>query len=166
MRLVKIIQGTYGHRPNGSKSVHSISAGGTVELSDSEAKRLVALKVAAYVERPIIVAKDDTEDEPGAGTLPDGSEMPEGDDDGEGKGITALSGENDTEDDGDNAAELMGYSVDMSMDDLKELLSSCGLNYRVGMSKVDIVEMLKEYQDNNVDDDEAPPTLATEEPVT
>lgn len=47
MKEVKIIKGTYGHKVNGR--VKPVSLGGTVELQDAEADRLVALKVAEYV---------------------------------------------------------------------------------------------------------------------
>lgn len=47
MKEVKIIKGTYGHKVNGR--VKPVSLGGTVELQDEEAQRLVDLEVAEYV---------------------------------------------------------------------------------------------------------------------
>lgn len=47
---VKIISGTYGWRPDKDGSVEPVSKGGTCEVSDAEAARLVGLGVASYVE--------------------------------------------------------------------------------------------------------------------
>lgn len=47
---VKIISGTYGWRPDKDGSVEPVSKGGTCEVSDAEAVRLVGLGVASYVE--------------------------------------------------------------------------------------------------------------------
>lgn len=49
MRRVKIINGTYGYKPNPRKHVMPVSAGGVVEVSDEEAQRLVSIGVAAYM---------------------------------------------------------------------------------------------------------------------
>jgi len=49
MKRIKIINGTYGHRPEGSKSTHPKTANdGPFEVNDSEAERLVAMGVAAH----------------------------------------------------------------------------------------------------------------------
>lgn len=50
---VKIISGTYGWRPDKDGSVEPVSKGGTCEVSDAEAARLVGLGVASYVEPPV-----------------------------------------------------------------------------------------------------------------
>lgn len=49
---VKIISGTYGWRSDKGGSVEPVSKGGTCEVSDAEAARLVGLGVASYVESP------------------------------------------------------------------------------------------------------------------
>lgn len=49
MKKVKIINGTYGHRPKDAKFVTPVKTGEVVEVSDTEAARLVGLKVAAWV---------------------------------------------------------------------------------------------------------------------
>lgn len=48
MKTVQITEGTYGYRKEGSNRVRPVSIGGIVEVSDAEAERLVALKVAKY----------------------------------------------------------------------------------------------------------------------
>ena len=50
MKKVKIINGVYGARDNKTSRVTPVSIGGTVEVSDEEAARLVGFKVAAYVD--------------------------------------------------------------------------------------------------------------------
>ncbi len=47
---IKIISGTYGWRPDKNGSVEPVSKGGTCEVPDTEAARLVGLGVASYVD--------------------------------------------------------------------------------------------------------------------
>lgn len=54
MKRVKIIFGTYGHKPEGAKRIMPVSIGETVELSESESARLVGLGIAQYVHTPIV----------------------------------------------------------------------------------------------------------------
>ena len=51
---VKIIEGTYGYRPDPSKPflVRPVSAGGTCDVSAEECQRLIALGIAEAVETP------------------------------------------------------------------------------------------------------------------
>lgn len=51
MKLIKITNGTYGHRPGGSEFTKTKTANDEpFEVADAEAERLVAMKVAAYAE--------------------------------------------------------------------------------------------------------------------
>jgi len=51
MAIVKIINGTYGYRPEGSNYVIPVAAGDPpISVDDEEAKRLIGLGVAASVE--------------------------------------------------------------------------------------------------------------------
>ncbi|WP_050697994.1 hypothetical protein [Anaeromassilibacillus senegalensis] len=47
MKEIKIINGIYGYRPDGSKIVIPVKAGEVVEVSEEEAARLISLGVAA-----------------------------------------------------------------------------------------------------------------------
>lgn len=54
MKSIKIIAGSYGHRPEGSKSVTLITKQHPpIDVSDAEAERLIALGVAVIVENDI-----------------------------------------------------------------------------------------------------------------
>lgn len=63
MKKVKIVNGIYGYQPDDGKKAKGdekkkarrtipIPRGGTVEVTDAEAKRLVEMKVAVYAEEP------------------------------------------------------------------------------------------------------------------
>ena len=174
MKLVKIILGTYGYKPKGALSVKPISAGGTIEVSDAEVERLIALKVATAVsddevtaavhalqlagqsgveneaEREMKAIADVTEDEGG---------------DAEGSGDSEDENEADDTESVDLSDRIPEYSADMSLDELKDIFKDCDLPYRVGMSKVNMVAALDRHF--AVDDsDESLPVLSTEDPVT
>lgn len=157
MALIKIISGTYGHRPNGSKHPEPKRAGDPpFEVGEAEAKRLVALKVADYVKQA------ESEDE-----------IPVDDD------LERNTGENGEGGDAKPEDTKPEYSVDMDVSALRELMKDCGLAYKVGMSKADAVAALDAYyaeteDEATVDDDpegdpgknDNAPDLAVEEPVT
>lgn len=155
MTLIKIINGTYGHRPKGSRHPEPKRVGDLpFEVDETEAKRLIALKVAAYVKQA------ESEDE-----IP-------GDDD-----LERNPGENGEGNDTESEDTKPEYSVDMEVSVLRELMKACGLAYKVGMSKADAVAALDAYyaQDENdvrADDDpegsedDTEPDLGVEDPVT
>jgi len=49
MKTVKIINGTYGYKPEGTNRIKPVSVGGVVCVPDKEADRLVKLRVADYI---------------------------------------------------------------------------------------------------------------------
>ena len=57
------------------------------------------------------------------------------------------------------------YSIDMKASELRELLEECGLIYRVGMSKADMVAALDCYFEEETEDNESPPNIGAEDPV-
>jgi len=71
-------------------------------------------------------------------------------------------------DDDDNVEDedegIPKYNAETSFADLKQIMKDCGLTYKVGMSRVDVVAALDEYFADE-DDGEVPPALGTEEPV-
>ena len=155
MKLIKIINGTYGYRPEKSKCVEPKQAGDPpFEVSDEEARRLVALKVAAYVAE---IEPEEEEVDTNEAT-PDGVATSQNDESGGEAG-------NDPPDGTDGAQEQEGgipaYGPDMPFAELQEIMADCGLTFRVGMSKKDIIAALDEYF-ADADDGEAPPTLDPE----
>ena len=173
MKKVKIINGIYGHRPNGGIVVPVSPADGAIELSDEEAVRLIKLGVAAMAgatELPeafqlfgtaVKVAAGDDARESGTGAVatPQG-----GNADGEAGEDTPE--ENGGEEGAQDAQEKTSYNVVMKVDELRALLNEHGVPYRVGMTKADMVAALDEYFSGGEDDGETPPALAAEEPVT
>ena len=133
MKYVKIVNGIYGYKPEGSKHVEpKRPSDPAFLLDDREAERLVASKIAEY-----------------AGETPD----------------TVIEAAPKS---GGNA-EFPQYSVEMTVEKLREIMAQCGLGFKVGMSKVNMVEALDEYFAKGGAEDtngEEPPDLTPEEPVT
>ena len=70
MMKIEIICGTYGYRPDGSKHPIPIDRGGICEVSEEEAQRLFALRVARPAEEmpsPAVATPPAGEDGSGAG---------------------------------------------------------------------------------------------------
>lgn len=76
MKNIRIIEGTYGHRPGDGNKVVPVDRGQCCEVPDEEAARLVSLKVAEYAEEPVATPPGDGDDS-GTGTnTPDGEQPP------------------------------------------------------------------------------------------
>ena len=126
MTLVKIISGTYGYRPEKSNYVIPVSVGeGPISVDDDEAKRLVKIGVAAYVDaevplEDVATAVPGDSDGQTIGNSPDNGEGENGDSDpGE------ITGTLDPED-------LKGWK----MEDLKKLAADLGID-TTGIKKKD-----------------------------
>lgn len=128
--MIEIICGVYGGK-NGMKR----PGDGAFSLPADEEARLVARKVARYVGTP---AQADTEDDlPGDvnDSAPIGFDemppLPEG------------------------VIGIPEYSVDMKATELREIGKLCGLTFKVGMTKEEMVaELDKHIEENMVDDEE------------
>lgn len=149
MKKVKIVNGVYGYRPDGVGSTEPIGIGETVSLPDDEAARLVDLGVAIIVgDAPAPVATPDVGQSDGG----EGDDTPE---DGNGA------------EDGDEPPALPPYSVTMKADQLHVLLDRVGIQFKVGMTKADMVAALDaHFAEADEDSDETPPGLGAEDPVT
>lgn len=181
MRQVKIISGTYGHKPEGAATVSPVKTGEMVELSDGEANRLVRLRVAEYAEisKCAVPGELVTNLLPGGIAIPDNAEIGMGTGANPSENETGAGGEGSAEiladDDGDDegrdgdtendAADIPEYSTETSLGELKDIFKDCGLAYKVGMSKIEMVAHLDEYF-AAYDAGEALPTLGAEGPVT
>jgi len=173
MKQVKIINGIYGHRPDGGVVVPVSPADGAIELSDEEAVRLIKLGVAAMAgatELPeafqlfgaaVKAAAGDNARESGTGAVatPQGGKA-----DGE-AGEDTLEESGSTESAQDAQAKP-NYSVAMKVDELRTLMNEYGVSYKIGMTKADMAAALDEYFSGGENDGEAPPELTAEEPVT
>lgn len=162
MRLIKIINGTYGYRPAGARSIEPRQAGDpSFPVEDEEASRLVGLGVAVYVdesaqEAPSVV--DQAWEALGIKGVATGVGAGIGNGEGE---YTPV--ENDGVEDGEGAPS---YDVGMKANELRGLMEECGLVYKVGMTKAHMVATLnKHFRGEGVEDGEAPPALTAEEPI-
>ena len=126
MTIVKIISGTYGHRPENSPYVIPVTPRDpAISVDDDEAKRLVKIGVAAYVDaeaplEDVATAVPGDSDGQTIGNSPDNGEGENGDSDpGE------IAGTLDPED-------LKGWK----MEDLKKLAADLGID-TTGIKKKD-----------------------------
>ena len=143
MKKVKIIKGTYGYQPEGSKIVKAIDRGECVDLPEDKAARLVKLGVAVYVDEPDTTSENayvpDQEpigfdETPPEDSVEDSDELPELP-----EGVIAIP----------------EYSVEMKATELREIGKLCGLTFKVGMTKEEMVAALdKHIEENMVDDEE------------
>ena len=160
MKLIKIINGTYGYSSPTNKSVQTKTVNDApFEVTSSEAKRLVTLNIAAYVEM------NDEEDSStttttsetslnGIATLENDEEIPPAD----------LNTHTTETDEIPLSEGTPTYNADMPVAELKAILDDCGLTYKAGMNRVEMVAMLDDYFSSEEDDDAAP-NLNPEEPV-
>ena len=130
--MIKIICGVYGGKDGVKRPGDE-----PFSLSPEEEARLVARKVAVYVNESAAEApqdEDSLDDAPiGFDETPpeDLDELPEG------------------------VIGIPEYSVDMKPTELREIGKLCGLTFKVGMSKQEMVDALDKFFDENlVDDDE------------
>lgn len=172
MRKIKIISGVYGYRPAGSKYVEPKRAGDppfTVE--DEKATRLVAKKIAVYVDditliKEVATAIIDTEDDKKVDNPFDETKLPTDE-------ITATVV--DTVDDINEETTLPTneittpeepvYNVDMKVAELREIMDECQLPFKVGMTKVDMVAALDEYFSDDADDIDELPVISAEDSI-
>lgn len=146
--MIKMISGVYGYRDTDGTIKPKTSKDPPFSLSAEEERRLVRLRVAEYSDKP-------GEDTPESGTA-----TPAGGVEVTGEGDTP-TGDNSGAEGLESALGRPAYSVDTSFDDLKELLSLCGIKFKVGMSKAGMIATLDEYYGG---EDEAPPSLSPEDP--
>lgn len=150
--MIKIIQGTYGHR-EGAKIVAKTSADGPFDVTPEQEERLVGLGVAVHVEVQQAAAPEDPKDPPA--TPP-----------------ATGSGSDDVD-------ELPGYNSEMKLDELKEIAKAYGVDASSARKKIDVIEMIEaaksaasdqgdEDPDDEApegDDGETPPAIGAADPV-
>lgn len=137
--MIKMIAGVFGlpiTDENGNKRVQAMGVNsGPFSADPAQEKRLVDMKLAVYVEAPAAV---DSGVPIGFDETPDeDAKLP------------------------DCVIGIPKYSVDMKATELKEIGALCGLTFKVGMTKADMVAALdKHIAENSVDgyavDDETP----------
>jgi len=53
----------------------------------------------------------------------------------------------------------------MKVAELREIMDDCQLQYKVGMSKADMVAALDAYFEDEAEDEDSPPDLGAEDPI-
>ncbi len=123
MQKVKIISGAYGQKINGRTVLRM--KGSVIELDDTEAQRLIAIKAAEpFAEAVATTAETVSKVEAVSNSTDE---------------------ENASESDSEAVSDKPVYSTDTGINKLKALLKEYDLPYRVGMTKADIVAELDEY---------------------
>lgn len=136
--MIEMIAGVFGlpiTDENGRKRVQAMGVNsGPFSADPVQEKRLVDMKLAVYVKAP---AAADSGAPIGFDETPDEDAMPDG--------VTGIP----------------KYSVDMKATELREIGALCGLTFKVGMTKAEMVAALdKHIEEHSVDgftvDDETP----------
>lgn len=126
--MIQIVCGVYGHHING-RVVPKDRNAEPFELTPEQEARLVKQGIAVYVG-PSIEPDVEPEQEPD-GDAPELPELPDG--------VTGIP----------------AYNVDMKATELREIGAMCGLTFKVGMSKVEMVAALdKHIEEHTVEDPE------------
>ena len=136
--MIRIISGVYGGKDGVKRPGDK-----PFSLSPAEEARLVARKVAVYVDAPAPAPVDDyvLEDAPIGFDETPPEDFVEGDDE-----LPELP---------DGVIAIPEYSVAMKATELREIGKLCGLNFKVGMTKEEMVAALdKHIEENMVDDEE------------
>lgn len=133
--LIKIITGCYGHYENGKLKPKDRNSG-AFEVEDAEAKRLVEMGVAEYVNNAVATPCEVCAEEEPCENPPTVAEP-------------------------ENGAEEAVYQYDNStpMAELRKIAAERGIKVPVGMKKTELLELL------SGSDDEDAPNLGAEEPI-
>lgn len=155
MARVQIISGAYGYRPPGSKHPVPKRIGDTVTVSDSEAQRLIKLKVAALIDErtPVAVTSAPTD---GSG---DSSESVDTDAD-------QIPPESDER--ADTADVIVGHLdaeqlMELTKAELLKLADEMGIDVSNSDNKAEIVAAITQVEVST--GDIVPPELSAEAPV-
>lgn len=144
MKTVKIISGYYG------LSVHNImkpksADDAPFELPDEEAKRIVDLGIAEYVDdtHAAAITEDEKKD------LPKNNNHSSND-----------SSADKLSDEDSETAEIPDYNVNMTVTALRAIAKNAGISFRVGTTKEEMVEALDAHYADTM------PDLAAESPIS
>lgn len=125
--MIQMISGTYAGIRTASD--------GPFSLTEKEEARLVARGVAKYVDAPSTAPADDQEPAGGVEESPAVNDTPESVD--------------ETQELPDGVEGIPEYSVDNSPAELRAIGKLCGLTFKVGMSKADMVAALDKFLEEN-----------------
>lgn len=147
--MIQIICGVYGGKDGAKRPGDK-----PFSLSPAEEARLVARKVAVYVNEPTTEPDDEGEYIPDDAPIGFGETPPE---------------DFDMDDLPDGVIGIPEYSVAMKASELREIGKLCGLTFKVGMTKEEMVAALDKHIEENMVDDEdftEDPTIDPEDAPT
>lgn len=133
--MIKMISGIYGmpvKHPDGRTTIKGMGPNdGPFSLAPEKEQRLVDRKVAVYAQSPVVheQPQGSPEQEPEMDTAPIGFDETPPDPDELPEGVTGIP----------------AYNVEMKPAELREIGAMCGLTFKVGMSKSDMVAQLDAY---------------------
>lgn len=155
MARVRIISGTYGYRPPTSKHPVPKRVGDIVTVSDSEAMRLIKLKVAALIdEQPPAAPRDVASDGPG--------ENSESVDTAQAK--IPPEGNEGADEAGETTGHLdAGQLMELTKAELLKLAGEMGVDVSSSDNKAEIVAAISQTEVTM--GDIVPPDLSAEAPV-
>ena len=164
MKKIEIINGVYGARNSKTNRVTSIPIGGTVNVTDEEAERLVRLKVAKII---------------GEEALAGGVATPPAPPSGDGAGVNTPDGNGGAEgqengcEDGDVLEIVDGHYTVKSLlklerKDMEAFAADLGIDanaVKKCRNKTEVAELIAEIEVADEEDEEDPPALGVENPV-
>ncbi len=145
-------------RNQGKTSVAVTEADGPQTFSKELEAQLVSEGVAKYVENKVLHSEPPKKD------ALIGVATAVGENNGQNAGVNLPDNEAGSNDAGD-AQGIPEYSTDMKVVELREIMDNCQLQYKVGMSKADMVAALDAYFDDEAEDEDTPPSLEAEDPI-
>lgn len=150
-----IITGTVIHNL-GKTSVALTEADGPQTFSKELEAQLVSEGAAKYVEdKPLRIEPPKKAPSKGVATAAEGES---------GQGTSDNIPKNEVGSEvSENDRKIPEYGTYMKVTELREIMEECGLIYKVGMSKVDMVAALDAYFED--EDEDIPPDLGAEDPV-
>lgn len=156
MKRVKITNGLYGYRPEGAKRPRPVSAGGLCVVTDTEAARLASLGVGVVLED---IPEEDT-----TGAVA----TPVEDEDDEGAGVDTPDQDEPAE--GEETAHLDPEQLkELTNAKLKELAEEMGIDTAKLKTKAQLIAAITDSPLEDAiagEEEEAPPNLGAEGPVT
>ncbi|MGN1370194.1 MAG: SAP domain-containing protein [Aristaeellaceae bacterium] len=137
--LIRIINGTYGHRPklaNGKDSPYVVPVTRNdppIEVDEKEASRLVEAGIAEYVNvEEVATANSPSEQENAVCNTPENE---------------GCSDCDQTPENAPSNFEYQEFTTDMRVDELRAAMRERGIALKIGMSKADMVNALNSAED-------------------
>lgn len=148
MAKIKITRGFYGLRVKIGKLIVNRTKGpndDAFEVDDNEAKRLVDLGVAKYVDDTPVATVEESADEDNASVNTPETKAPAESENEGGSSVVPPETTTENKNDGDDETDIPEYSIETNAKELRKIAESVGITFKVGVTKEDMVKALDEY---------------------